>query len=147
MNKINRALYLDGKGDARTADENFELAALMAEGNSHFEGMLERIKQADFATLVKQGDRVPELMNRVAPIFEEFHIFDQCQTVALLLGMFCAAVEGEPVSFELEPGGCLITFEERLRIFNEVSRVTFKEAYAARMASDAPESISGQRKM
>lgn len=148
MNKVNRALYLDGKGEARTPEEDKELSGLVADGeDTRFERMLEKIRQSDFAMLCHQGYRIDELMNRVAPIFEEFHIFDQCQTIALMLGMFCAAIEGEPVSFEFEEGACIIGFEERLKITNEVARVAFKEAYAARTAADMPPSISGLRKM
>ena len=49
--------------------------------NTKLEEMLERIRQSDFSQLVQQGYRLEELMSRVAPIFEEFHIFDQCQSI------------------------------------------------------------------
>lgn len=115
--------------------------------NIKLEAMLEKIRQSDFQILATQGYRLEELMNRIAPIFEEYHIFDQIQSISLLLGMFCAAIEGEPVTFETEQGACIIGFEERLKIFTEVARVAFREAYAARTAEDVPSSISGQRKM
>jgi hypothetical protein len=104
--------------------------------NEAFTKLLAGIDAATFEQLCGSGSPdFRHLMDAAATVFEQFPYFDQSLAFALLFGMMCANLEGEPV--EAEKGlNCIVGFEERLQMFIATARVAFREAYEARKPFD-----------
>lgn len=103
------------------------------------DAMIDAIKKSTVRQMVDGAGtpRLADLLDVACPLFEQFLVCDQTVALALMFGMACAAIEGEPV--EIERYGVLVDFETRLRIFTETARVTFAEAFQARSNPDCPQ--------
>lgn len=78
-----------------------------------------------------------EFMNAAIDLFVQAPVSSQLTAFAIMFAQVCASIEGETVTAEAE-SGCLITFEDRLRLLVCQSRAVFKEAYAFRSHPDCP---------
>lgn len=101
--------------------------------------LLEAIEKGTVPDLIAAyGPTFMVLSDAVGQLCEHFHPSDQSIALALVFGMMCAAIEGEPVEVE-KRWGILVTFEVRLQIFSAVARLALREGLAVRAALDTPE--------
>lgn len=115
---------------------------------SAFQDLLRKLENSTMEELgASSTEQLPELLNRVCEIFEQYPISDQLTAVAFVFGMSASAIEGELTPFERdhhEPMG----FEERLQIFTTIARVVFKHAMDARetLKAQVPVTIHSEPK-
>lgn len=84
------------------------------------------IEKGNFVSFVQSGtERLHELLDAAASLFEQFHPADQAIAYSLLFGMLIGSIEGQSVDIEMQ--GCLMTYEDRIRIFVAMTRKTAQE--------------------
>lgn len=99
--------------------------------------IIEMIYERGLDTLIasSEADLIP-CLNAVADVLEQHQVSTQFVSLALLFGVACSSIEGEPC--EIEQEGCLITFEERLLLFLAQARVSYHEGMKQRASPDCP---------
>lgn len=96
---------------------------------------LDAIPNATVEELIALGDNVPALLSVSALTFAQSTFLDQHLTLALMFGMFAAAVENLPTTLEVQHGE-MIGFEDRIQMFVAIARVSYKEASQLRSEVD-----------
>lgn len=100
-----------------------------------FDDLVDAIERNDFAALIQSSDEsLPALLTAATELFDTFPRSVQATTMAIMLGMMHATMEGEHVQGEATMG-VIITSVERMCVFVAQYHVSYRESMAAR-ASD-----------